>query len=404
MSKRAVGVLSACILTVFTAYTIRYSYGTLLPEMIPSLGITNAQAGAIYSAYFISYTIFSPIAGMLSDRYDTRILLLIFVAIMGAGTFLMRSPDSILQASAFLAIAGIGASACWAPIMAVSQRWASVKRRGLTLAIVDTGSTLGVMAAGSLVPLAVTFSDWHFAWMCLGIMGLALALVDFAFIRSYPSSPSGRDTTKTPVGRIPARLAYKALLSDKRFWFIGFAYLLTGFTVMIPFTFISTYAAKELAFPYASATLLVTFIGAGGLVGKLILGHLSDRLGRIKIMITCAVLISGGCLAIAFNRGLALIAFTFLFGFGYGACWSMYAACASDFFSRQNIGGIIGLWTFYLGIGLLVSPVVGGWLADITGTLRWSFVCAGAAGLTSILLLLPMLKTARMGLAETISQ
>lgn len=402
MSKRAVGVLSACILTVFVAYTIRYSYGTLLPEMIPSLGISNAQAGVIYSAYFISYTIFSPIAGMLADRYDTRILLLIFVAIMGTGTFFMRSSASILQASTFLAIAGIGSSACWAPIMAVSQRWANDKRRGLTLAIVDTGSTLGVMAAGSLVPLAVAVSDWRLAWMCLGIMGLALAVFDFAFIRSYPPAISGTNTTTSPVKRIPARIAYKSLFTDRRFWFIGVAYLLTGFSVMIPFTFISTYAEKELAFPYTSATMLVTFIGIGGLIGKLILGHLSDRLGRIRIMITCALLISGGCLAIAFNQGLALIIFTFLFGFGYGACWSMYAACASDFFSRRNVGGIVGLWTFYLGIGLLISPVVGGWLADTTGTLRWSFVCAGAVGLTSIVLLLPMLKTSRVGLAETI--
>jgi OFA family oxalate/formate antiporter-like MFS transporter len=401
MSKRAIAVLSACILTVFAAYAIRYSYGTLLPEMLPSLGISKIQAGAIYSSYFIAYTVLSPVMGMISDRYDIRIILAVFVSIMGAGTFLMQYSNSILQASAFFTIAGIGCAACWAPVMAVAQRWTSDKRRGLTLAIVDAGSTLGVIAAGSLVPLAVAASDWRLGWMSLGILGLALGIVDFVLVRSYPKSNSYSAPAKTGGREKLVGITYKQLFSDRRFWLIGFAYMLTGFAIMMPFTFISTYAVQELSFSYDLATMLVTIIGVGGLVGKLTLGPISDRLGRIKVMVMCAILITGGCLAIAYNRGLALMIFTFIFGFGYGACWSMYAACASDFFSKINAGGIIGLWTFYLGIGLLTSPIVGGWLADTTGTLTWSFIVAAAAGLLSLLLLLPMLKVTRPTLTET---
>ena len=150
MSKRAIGVLSACILTVFAAYAIRYSYGTLLPEMLGALNITKAQAGVIYSSYFIAYTLLSPVTGIMSDKYDMRVIISVFVAVMGLGTFLMQYPTTILQASIFFGIAGIGCAACWAPVMAVAQRWTSAGRRGLTLAIVDAGSTLGVMAAGAL--------------------------------------------------------------------------------------------------------------------------------------------------------------------------------------------------------------------------------------------------------------
>jgi MFS family permease len=102
MSKRALAVLLACILTVFAAYAIRYSYGTLLPEMLPSMGITKAQAGTIYSSYFIAYTLLSPVMGIISDRYDVRILLAVFMAVMGCGTFLMLYASSILTASVFL--------------------------------------------------------------------------------------------------------------------------------------------------------------------------------------------------------------------------------------------------------------------------------------------------------------
>jgi MFS family permease len=392
MDKRTSAVLFACFCTVFAAYAIRYSYGTLLPEMLPSLSITKAQAGVIYSSYFVAYTVLSPVMGILSDRYDMRIMVSIFVALMGAGTFLMQYASSVLTASLFFTIAGIGCAACWAPVMAVAQRWASDKRRGMVLAFVDAGSTLCVMAAGSVVPLIVAHSSWHLGWMSLGILGMVLGVVDFIMIRSYPRSAAKRDSAKPETGENRPGLAYRKLFSDKRFWFIGLAYLLTGFAVMVPFTFISTYAIQERAFSYNAATGLVTMIGAAGLVGKLTLGPASDRLGRIKIMLICAVLIALGCLGIAYGRGWSIYLMSAVFGAGYGACWSMYAACASDFFSKKAAGGIIGIWTFYLGIGLLSSPIIAGWIGDTTGSLTWSFVMAAGGGLISLFLLLPVLR------------
>jgi MFS family permease len=60
----------------------------------------------------------------------------------------------------------------------------------------------------------------------------------------------------------------------------------------------------------------------------------------------CAILITGGSLGMAFSQGWVLMGITFIYGIGYGACWALYAACASDFFSRQSAGLIIGLWIF----------------------------------------------------------
>jgi OFA family oxalate/formate antiporter-like MFS transporter len=276
--------------------------------------------------------------------------------------------------------------------MAVAQRWASDGRRGMVLAFVDAGSTLGVMAAGSVVPLIVANSSWHVGWMSLGILGMALGVVDYIMIRSYPRPAAMTESSKSDTREKGPGPAYRKLFSDKRFWFIGLAYLLTGFAVMVPFTFISTYAIQERAFAYNSATGLVTMIGAAGLVGKLTLGPASDRLGRIKVMLLCAVLIALGCMGIAYGRGWSIYLMSAVFGAGYGACWSMYAACASDFFSKKAAGGIIGIWTFYLGIGLLSSPIIAGWIGDTTGSLKWSFLMAAGGGLLSLFVLLPLLK------------
>jgi MFS family permease len=393
MNRRVMAVLFACFCTVLAAYSIRYSYGTLLPEMLPALGITKAQAGIIYSSYFIAYTVLSPVLGLMADRYNMRVLLALFMGLMGAGTFLMQFSTSVLQASLFFTLAGIGCAACWAPVMALAQRWIGDKRRGLSLSLIDAGSALGVMAAGAAVPIAVANAGWKMGWISLGIMGFVLAVVNFLLIRDYPRSKENQSSARSPSLR--GKAAYGPILQDRRFWLIGLAYLLTGFTIIIPFTFLSTYEVQELAYPYDSATLLVTVIGAGGLFGKLTLGPISDRLGRIRILVLCAILIAGGCLGMAFSQGNALIAICFVYGIGYGACWAMYAASASDFFSKRAAGGIIGLWTFLMGIGSILAPIISGWVADRTGTLLWAFIIAAAGGLVSLILLLPLLRSSQ---------
>jgi MFS family permease len=394
MLKRSTTVLLACFCTVFAAYAIRYSYGTLLPAMLTSLQISKAQAGVIYSSYFVAYTLFSPVMGILSDRWDMRIIISVFVVLMGAGAFLMQYSHSVWQASLYFSLAGTGCAACWAPVMAVAQRWANPKRRGLTLALVDAGSTLGVMVAGFLVPLAVSASSWRMGWLGLGMFGLALGAVDLFAIRNSPLSDH-RKLGSTSVTGSKKPFGYRVLFSNNRFWLIAMAYLMTGFAVMVPFTFISTYSSQERGLTYSASAALVTVIGAGGLTGKLVLGPLSDRLGRIKVMLICSALIATGCLGLALCSGSLLFIMAVVFGAGYGACWSLYAAFAADYFNLQSAGGIIGIWTFYLGIGLLASPIVAGWIGDIRGSLFGSFVLAAAAGALSLLLLLPLLREDR---------
>jgi MFS family permease len=398
MSKRAAWVLIACFLTVFSAYAIRYSYGVLLPEMLKALDINKAQAGAIYSSYFIAYTLFSPVLGILSDRYDMRILISIFVALMGLGTFLMQYSNSIWQASLFFTIAGIGCAACWAPVMAIVQRWAATRRRGLIMAMVDIGSTLGAMAAGFLLPLVVVNASWKTGWLILGTLAIVMGFVDYLAIRNQPQVSPNQNVKKLRPGiRISLR-EYKQLFSDRKFWLIGLAYLMTGFAVMVPFTFISTFAIQERGFSFTIASLLVTTIGTGGLIGKVTLGPISDRLGRLVIMLVCALLISGGCLGIALGHGWMVFLTAAVFGIGYGACWPMYAAAAADYFSPRAAGGIIGLWTFFLGIGLLISPIAAGWIGDHSGSLRGGFWLGSVAGALSFVFLMVMWAKRKPGL------
>jgi MFS family permease len=125
----------------------------------------------------------------------------------------------------------------------------------------------------------------------------------------------------------------------------------------------------------------------------LILGPLSDSTGRVKIMMICCTLMAAGGLGMGLSQDfLSLAIVSVIFGIGYGAVWPVYASVTADYFPKEYSGGIMGLWTFLLGIGSILAPVVSGWTIDVSGTFFWAFILAFITSTLGLLLLIPLLR------------
>ena len=389
MSKRSVAVIMASFCTVLTGFAIRNSYGLLLPHMLPSLQISKTEAGLIYGSFFMTYTVFSPLLGLLADRINIRSILTFFLVILGVGTLLMGYSSIMIEAMLFFMLAGVGASACWSPIVPLVQRWTSDKRRGIILAFVDAGASIGVAMSGLIMPLIVTAYDWRIGWKGLGALALSMAGINFVLLGNTQTENSGVQYSKFHRQlNTPASAMYLEILRNKEFLLVGLSYLCIGFSVLIPLTFITTYAVQELTVRYDEATRLITIIGVTSLVGKLVLGSLSDVVGRIKAIIICQIMIAIGSLGVIYSPNLFTVQLSVaLYGFGQGAIWPLYALCAPDYFSKSSTGLIVGFWTLFLGVGFMISPVIAGWIADVTGRFMWSFMLAVVTSIISTVLL-----------------
>jgi len=389
MPRRAYGIIIAGFFTVFISYAIRYAYGMLLPEMLPVLHASKTQAGVIFAAYFAVYTMVTPILGVISDRCNYRVILPLFTAILACGTLLMAFADTLLQAAGFFSLAGLGHAACWAPLSALVQNWVPDNKRGAAMSVVTMGAGLGICLWSLLLPAIVAAADWKAAWLSLGALCFGAATLNLILVRNPEKKKPASEGALDPLP--PFWGSYRGIVGDRTFWIIGSAYLLVGFNVLIPFTFLPVYAKEALDFSYNTATRFVGIIALCGIGGQLTLGPLSDRVGRIRVMMICGLTMGLGCLGMALTNSVwALYSATIFYGLGYGAVWPVYAAAASDFFSKDHIGGVVGLWTFLLGLGSIVSPVVCGWTIDMTGSYRWALLLGLVSGVLSVALLLPL--------------
>lgn len=376
-------------MTVFTYFSIRMSYTILMPEMILDLKMTKAQAGAVASSFFVTYTALVPLMGFLVDRLDARRLLPAFSLIHGVGTFLMGTSTSFLQACLFFGIVGAASSTMYVPIVTLIQRWFGPRRRGMALGILSASWTSGYALMGLMIPPLVALRDWRTCWWVLSVLALSLAPMNFFLLRSKPEDlglrPWGERGESPPADPSsgPRRLSYGEILRLANLWPLSFSYFLMAFTCYLLTTFVVTYAQMELGFSYASSARLASTIALSGMAGGILLPILSDRLGRQRLILLNNLLIAGSILPIALagSQGVFLLVAVGIFGFFFSACWPLYAAAAGDFFPAGATGAVLGIWGLFYGFGVILGPAVGGLIADLTGSFRFSFYLAAATGL-----------------------
>jgi MFS family permease len=381
-------------MTLFVTYSIRIgAYSVLLPEMIEDFGITKAEAGMIKSAFSMAYLLFAPLMGWLTDRIGGRKVISLSCLLLGGGTFLMGTAEGLPISVIYYSLVGIGAAATWVPVVTLIQSWFGEKKRGLALGILSPSYGIGFGLMGLILPVVVLEYHWRLGWFSLGIAGFLLTFLNGMLLRDHPRkmalAPWGEpeDGVIEKIASPSQRIGYLEILSRGRFWMIGLSYFFVSYGTYTLVDFIVTYGVMELNVPYSVASLFITVLAFSGVIGGFFLMALSDYMGRKKSLVIIQLLLA---LSILFVIGVGsrvplLMVGLGGFGFLYGAIWPMYGACARDYFPKEITGAVFGLMTIFYGVGAMISPVLTGHLADLTGTFQWSFGLGAFAALMAAL-------------------
>ncbi len=124
--------------------------------------------------------------------------------------------------------------------------------------------------------------------------------------------------------------------------------------------------AVKAAHPEQQTTNFIIILSLTSLVSALIVGWLSDRFGRKRM-----VYVSGGFMAAVglifiVTQSLPIVlAAGAIFGIGYGAYTSVDWALVADVLpSRQHYARDMGVWNISLSLPQVIAPIIGGPLID----------------------------------------
>lgn len=360
----------------------RFGYTAVLPAMQTGLGMDNTQAGFMASINLIGYLTLSVIGGALSARFGPRRVVVVGLVFVATGMVMTGLADSFLSAAAWRCVTGFGSGAANVAVMGMWGAWFPTKRRGLAAGIAVTGSSLGLITVGPIVPQILASygaAGWRVCWYYYAAATFLIAVLAYFFIRQPP--------VVNPVDRaVPSAaktgLAWGLVYRSTPVWRLGIVYMANGFSYIIFMTFFIKRLIGEGGYSRMEAGALFMIMGWASLFCGVAWGLVSDIIGRRRALITVYLIhtISFALFALWPNpTGFTIAAV--LFGFTAWSIPAIMAATCGDILGSRLAPAALGFITLFFGIGQAVAPSLAGKMADAFGSFTPAFILAAAVAL-----------------------
>jgi FSR family fosmidomycin resistance protein-like MFS transporter len=355
------------VLTISGGHAVHDTYTGALPALLPVLiekfFLSKAEAGLL-TAFTQFPSIFQPLIGHLADNISLRYLVILAPGITGSMMSLLGVAQSYLTMAVAITIAGLSSAGIHAvgPVMTGRVSGKNLGR-GMSFWMVggELGRTLGPVAVVSAI------AAWTLAgtpWLMVG--GWIASLVLFMRMRKI----SGRRVDRSQA------LPWRQALSEMRSFLLPLGVFLTvsSFMSVALTTYLPTFLREEGASLWLAGASLTILEGAG-VLGALVGGSISDRLGRRSILAVSLAVSSALLFAFMALDGWTRTALLPLLGFMFLARVPVIMAVVQESYP-QNRAFANGI---YMALSFLIRSVIlvlFGAVSDLLG-LRWSFLFSG---------------------------
>lgn len=376
------------------AQTAFSAIGIGLPAIAPALrnefGLSLAQVGAVLAAEWVGLTFTLLGWGLLADRIGERSSLAAGLGGCGVLLGLAAFAPGFSSLVALIALAGgVGGSVQSASGRAV-MAWFEPRERGFALGVRQTAVPLGGLIGALGLPAAVQAGGVEAAFLVLGGLCVAGAVVGAAVIRDRVVDEPDRD-------------AAPWTLRDRRLWRLCFGSGLLLVAQMGVFGFAVLFLVDERAFSNAEAAGVLAGVQAVGAVLRLAAGRLSDMLRARVALLRWIGLASASTLglvvALLDAPGAVLVPALVVAG-GVSMAWNgLSYAAAAELAGRRRSGAAIGFQQTALSIVGVVVPLA--FAATVSATSwRMAFALAALGPLAGWLVLRRLGEPASVGGVE----
>lgn len=377
-SARGWVTVAVAFVSMGVVFGVAYSFGAFFGPMAAEFGSGNGATSAVFSLTAFCFFVLGSVSGRVADRVGPRPVLVIGAVSLACGLLLTSRVQQLWVGYLTYGLGvGIAVACGYVPMVAVVGAWFE-RRRGLALAVAVAGIGAGTLAGAPVAAALIAAHGWRTTFVVFGLTGAVVLLGCAVAVRRPPPAPGG------------APLRARDLARTGAFGSLYASTMLASLALFVPLVFLPTFAVTVGADPVAGATL-VGVVGVASVLGRLAIGGLADRLGRIRTyQASYAVLAASFPIWLFAGSYGALLGFAITLGIGYGGWIALQPAVIAEIFGLRGLGGIVGLIYTSGGIGALIGPPLAGLVIDATGGYRWAVVLAGLAALGSVLALLPL--------------
>jgi MFS family permease len=394
-------IVAVTFVTMAIGVNARTAFSLFFPPILSEFGWERGITAGAFSFGFVVSGAISPLIGRLMDRAGPRAVMELGVALMGGG--LLLAPLTTQPWHLYLTIGVmVGAGSVCLGYSGQSlflPNW-FIRRRGLAMGIAFAGVGIGSVTLLPWVQHMIEQTGWRTACTAIGILVLLVLAPINLLVRKRPEDiglePDGNAASSATLAKPVSNIVdpvwagidwtLPRALATSRFWWIALGYF-CGLYVWYAVQVHQTKFLLDIGFSPGVGVWALGVVSLLGIPGQILLGHISDRVGREWIWTaSCAgfAICFAALIALKYAPTLPLV-YLMVFAqgaLGYGLT-SIMGAVVLEIFQGRHYGSIFGTIMLAGLAGGAAGPWVTGFLHDLTGSYTLAFAIGIAVSLLS---------------------
>ncbi len=374
-------VLGLVCIMYFITYVDRVNIATAASDIQKELGLSNTQLGFAFSAFAYPYLLFQVAGGWVGDRFGPRRTLFWCGVVWALATILTGFITGLLTLVLARVLLGFGEGATFPTATRAMQDWTPAGQRGLAQGLTHSFARLGNAATPPLIAALMVAVTWRGSFVLLGLVSLVWVLVWVFYFRNDPKDHPAiteAELLRLPLRRTQAavekRVPWRPLL--RRMWPVTLTYFCYGWCLWLYLNWLPLFFKNTYSMDIKKSAIFASGVFFAGVIGDSLGGVLSDallartgnvRFARLSVCVGGFVGAFLSLLPILFYRDLTVAALCLSGGFFFaeiviGPIWSVPMDIAP-----QYSGTAAGLMNSGSALAAIVSPLLAGYLIDVTG-------------------------------------
>jgi MFS family permease len=177
--------------TVFVVwlFAIQTGYGIVSPDIQKDASLTIAQVSIAASIYTWAFALCQFFSGSLLDRFGTRPLMTIGVALVTAGAFLYAATTNFGTLALAQVVLAVGSSFGFVGAGYIGGKWFVAAKYGLMFGLVQCFASLGSAVSQPAISAMLKSMSWEQLLAGFGAFGVLLTIAFIFIVRNPVSTP-----------------------------------------------------------------------------------------------------------------------------------------------------------------------------------------------------------------------
>ena len=356
----------------------RFTLGVVLPAMRDDLGLSNTVAGSLATANVTAYLIGTLAVAIASSRITLLTIMRVGLLIAVGGQVLSAFAPGVVVLAFGMFCSGFGGAWVWIPTPVVASAAFPPEKRGTAIGLLSSGMALSIVFTSQLAGWVRRLwgdEGWRNVYVVQAALGLLIAVGTIAVVRhaqeqlSEKGSIGGFDALRRVPGWKPVTAMYTTF---------GFMYLLV-------LAFMSSRLEDDNGWSASTASLSFTLIGLGMVVGGPIIAKSVAVYGTRATLATAFALWSTLVVLILPGWVVPTLAASVVIGMIFASIPVTLTMYFVQNASPEDYGPGFSAATLAFGVAQMISPQIGGALADWTSTFLWVLILSAGCALLGIL-------------------